>query len=85
MRHHLLVLMMFALQIAVAGAENAVNEKASEFALQDQHEKTVTPFGILRARCSADRERQRRQGTERSVDQSDQGYICQSGRCPGDR
>ena len=42
MKQFLLVIMMLILQTAGARAENAVNEKGTEFTLQDQHEKTVS-------------------------------------------
>jgi peroxiredoxin len=42
MRYYLLIVMMIMLQITVARAENAVGEKAMDFTLQDQYEKTVS-------------------------------------------
>jgi peroxiredoxin len=42
MRYALLMVLLFALQIASVGAENTVGEKAMEFILQDQYEKTVS-------------------------------------------
>jgi predicted transcriptional regulator len=41
MRRFLLIAMMFILQLTGAGAENAINEKATDFTLQDQYDKTV--------------------------------------------
>jgi predicted transcriptional regulator len=42
MKRVLLIVIMFMLQTTVTNAENAVNEKAIEFTLQDQYEKTVS-------------------------------------------
>lgn len=42
MKRFLLIVMLFMLQLTDAGAENAVGEKATEFTLQDQYEKTVS-------------------------------------------
>jgi len=42
MRHYLLILMMFAFQVNVESAGNVINEKAADFTLQDQYEKTVS-------------------------------------------
>jgi len=41
MRRFLLIAIMFILQVAGAIAENSMEEKAMEFALQDQYDKTV--------------------------------------------
>lgn len=41
MERFLLIAMMLFLWVAHASAENAINEKATEFILQDQYEKTV--------------------------------------------
>ena len=42
MKRFLFIVIMFMLQLTDAGAENAVNEKATAFMLQNQHEKTVS-------------------------------------------
>ena len=42
MRHYLLIVMMFMLQLTSARAENAINEKAMDFTLQDQYEKMIS-------------------------------------------
>lgn len=42
MKRFLLIVMMFMLQLTGTHAENAINEKAPEFTLQDQYEKTVS-------------------------------------------
>ncbi len=42
MKRFLLIVMMFILQLTGARAENAVGEKATDFTLQDQYEKTVS-------------------------------------------
>jgi len=42
MKRFLLMVMIFILQISGARAENAVGEKASDFTLQDQYERTVS-------------------------------------------
>ena len=42
MKRFLLIITMIILQTAGANAENAVNEKAADFTLQDQYEKTVS-------------------------------------------
>jgi len=41
MKRFMLIVMMIILQLSSASAQNAVGEKATEFTLQDQYEKTV--------------------------------------------